>query len=150
MERRARGPVILQAGEGQATRTHVDRVLKADARLTDGRISIAQVTHEADFSTRPHRHTRHDEMFYVLTGDYRFAVDAAETPVGPGGFVFVPAGAAHSFACRDGGAMLVMFSPGDGEDYFAELAQLHEKNAYSGENIAALQAKYGMEVLGHR
>jgi len=86
-------------------------------------------------------------MFYVLSGDYRFQVGGVETSLAPGGFVFIPAGSAHAFTCETEGTMLVMFSPGDGEDYFTELAEMFEAGLNSAENIAALQAKYGMEVV---
>jgi quercetin dioxygenase-like cupin family protein len=143
-----RSPLILQAGEGRRTQTGVDRVVKADASLTNGRISIAHVTQEAGFSPRAHRHTRHDEMFFVLTGGYMFRVGEQNTAVGAGGFVFVPRGTDHSFLCEDGGSMLVMFSPADMEDYFAEVADMHENGTYSRESAAALQTKYGMELVG--
>ena len=45
-----------------------------------------------------HIHRRHAESFYVLDGEMAVTVDGAELRVGPGGWLTVPPGVAHSLS----------------------------------------------------
>lgn len=114
-------------------------------------MSVAVVTSEPGFAGPPaHRHLRNDEAFYILEGEFAFSVDGEVVSVGPGAFIFVPAGSAHAFMNRgrSRGRMLEIFSPADFEGYFEELASLRSAGDITRERIAALQEKYGMEVVG--
>src|ERR1051325_11017292 len=48
-----------------------------------------------------HRHTT--ESFYVISGELSMQVGEREVKAGPGSYVFVPPGVAHSFANRSDG-----------------------------------------------
>ena len=97
-----------------------------------------------------HRHLRNDEAFFVLEGDFTFRVGDETVNVGPGGFVFVPMCAVHTFVNQGTtpSRMLQIFSPADFEGYFEELGAMRVDGSWSWEKAEALQAKYGMEVVG--
>lgn len=117
---------------------------------TDNALSFAVVTLEETAGAPPvHRHLHHAESFFILDGTFRFVVDEAETVVGPGGFVFVPPNAAHGFVSEDGrgGRMIELFTPGDFDCYFEEIARIIGSGG-SAADIAAAQARFGMEVVG--
>ena len=146
-----RQPVVLHEGEGKLLQTQVERVVKADGALTEGRLSLTVVTRGPGYAGPPaHRHLRNDEAFFVLEGAFTFRVGDETVDVGPGGFVFVPMGAVHTFVNRGTtpGRMLQIFSPADFEGYFEELAELPASQAPDGERIWVLQDKYGMVVVG--
>src|ERR671925_118916 len=44
-----------------------------------------------------HRHSREDESFYIVEGDFVFEVDGETLPAGPGCTLFAPRGTAHTF-----------------------------------------------------
>ena len=142
---------MLQQGEGRLLQTQVERLVKADAELTAGRLSLAVVSSPPEFDGPPaHRHPRNDEAFFVIEGDFAFLVDDQTVAVGPGGFVFVPAGTVHAFVNRSSspGKILEMFSPADFEGYFDEIAALRANGSLSRERLQELQDKFGMEVVG--
>lgn len=128
----------------------VDRIVMASATETDNSLSFAVVTLEGAGGAPPvHRHLRHAESFFILDGTFRFLVGDQESMVGPGGFVFVPPSTAHGFVSADGrgGRMIELFTPGDFEGYFDEVARLLAIGASSGD-YAAAQSRFGMEVVG--
>ncbi|QKW11246.1 cupin domain-containing protein [Streptomyces sp. NA04227] len=70
-----------------------------------------------------HRHARHDEGFYVLSGTVRFTVGTKDHDATAGTFVMVPAGAPHTFAnpADEPAVMLSMFTPDLYVQYFRDL-----------------------------
>jgi mannose-6-phosphate isomerase-like protein (cupin superfamily) len=99
------------------------RILE-DGRTTAHRLGIAEIT-VAPHSAGPpqHRHERHDEGFYVVSGAARFTVGEAVYEAPAGTMVTVPPGAPHTFA-NDGDEPLVMlntFTPDLYVQYFRDL-----------------------------
>ncbi|MEX1255490.1 MAG: cupin domain-containing protein [Dehalococcoidia bacterium] len=145
-----RKPVVLQAGEGPAINARARRIVKASDELTKGRFALHVVSCEAGYQGPPlHIHQRNDEAFFVLEGNLRFRVGEETVTVGPGGFVFVPAGTAHSFAndSEEASRHIELFAPGDFEGYFFERAALQAEGKLGPERDALLE-KYGMVVVG--
>jgi quercetin dioxygenase-like cupin family protein len=67
-----------------------------------------------------HRHSREDESFFVLEGDYLFETDGKQNRAGPGDFVFLPRGTAHTFqnVGETEGRMLITAQPAGVERFF--------------------------------
>jgi len=146
-----RQPIVLHSGEGKLLETQVERIVKADGASTAGRLSLTVVSRKPGFAGPPaHRHFRNDEAFFVLEGQFTFLVCDETVDVGPGAFVFAPAGTAHAFVNRGDGTsrLLEIFAPADFEGYFEELAAMIADGTWSREKVVALQDKYGMEVVG--
>ncbi len=151
MEQQSRHPVVVRADEGNLLVTQVERLAKVDSGVTEGRLSISLVTLPLGFAGPPaHRHLKNDEVFFVLEGAFTFRIEDERLDVGSGALVYVPAGTVHTFMGRGGssGRMLEMFTPADFEGYFTELAELRLTDRLDRVAIGALQAKYGMEVVG--
>jgi mannose-6-phosphate isomerase-like protein (cupin superfamily) len=76
--------------------------------------------------TRPHRHRRTDEVWYILAGELTFRLGAREVVAGPGTTVIVPRGVIHQLQNAGDEAVryLVLHLPGEQEGYFAELGAL--------------------------
>lgn len=142
-------PIFLTPNAGRVLQTQVERVVKASGRETAGRLSLAVVPSRAGFGPPLHRHLRNDEAFFVLDGEYEFLIGDAMHIAGSGAFLYVPMGVPHAFrGLVEGGRLLEMFVPADFEGYFEELARLRADRAWTPEAVSALQATYGMEVLG--
>src|SRR6202161_4803375 len=78
------GPVQMRILEDGSTPSH---------RLGLGEITIAPHTD----GPPQHRHARHDEGFYVVSGTARFTVGDASYDAPAGTLVMIPPGAPHTF-----------------------------------------------------
>ena len=74
------------------------RILE-DGRTTGHRLGVGEITIAAYADGPPqHRHARHDEGFYVVSGTARFTVADTTYDAPAGTFVMIPPGAPHTFA----------------------------------------------------
>lgn len=99
------------------------RVLE-DGSHTGHRLAIAESVLAPHTQGPPqHRHARHDEGFYILSGTVRFTVGDEFYDATEGTLVMVPPGAPHSFANLTGrpAVMLSTFTPDLYVQYFRDL-----------------------------
>ena len=99
------------------------RILE-DGSHTGHRLGIGEITVAPHTDGPPqHRHARHDEGFYVVSGAARFTVGEKSYDAPAGTLVMVPPGAPHTFA-NPGGQPLVLlntFTPDLYVQYFRDL-----------------------------
>jgi mannose-6-phosphate isomerase-like protein (cupin superfamily) len=99
------------------------RILE-DGCTTAHRLGIGEITLAPHSAGPPqHRHARHDEGFYVVSGTARFTVGEAVHDAPAGTLVMVPPGTPHTFA-NLGDEPLVMvntFTPDLYVQYFRDL-----------------------------
>lgn len=100
--------------------------LKVAGRDTGDAFSLFEYTGTAKGGPPLHVHPHQDEIFYVVSGRYRFRVGAAEHELGPGDLIFLPRNVPHTFAqLTDAGRLLCSFQPtGRMEDFFRAAAAL--------------------------
>ncbi|GGZ29991.1 cupin domain-containing protein [Streptomyces poonensis] len=99
------------------------RILE-DGSRTEHRIGIAESVLAPHTPGPPqHRHARHDEGFYIVSGTVRFTVGDTDYDATPGTLVMVPPGVPHTFAnLTDRPAvMLSTFTPALYVQYFRDL-----------------------------
>jgi mannose-6-phosphate isomerase-like protein (cupin superfamily) len=121
---------------------------KAVAAQTGGDFSLMERTLPPGGRRPPaHRHVNCSEAFFVLDGQISFVLNGEDLTGGPGDFLLVPRGAAHTFGNAGGepARLLVLHAPAmDG--YFEELHQLWASGEPpTREQERALMARYGME-----
>ncbi|MBA2289350.1 MAG: cupin domain-containing protein [Chloroflexia bacterium] len=98
----------------------------------------------------PHRERYEDETFFVLEGTYSFLIDQETVELGPGGFVFVNRGTAHSFTNvgTTPGRILCLLTPGGiHERFMADLSALGSAGMPEVSGIIAVASTYGIEFL---
>jgi mannose-6-phosphate isomerase-like protein (cupin superfamily) len=98
-----------------------------------------------------HRHSREDESFYVIEGDFVFEIDGQQFPAGSGCTLFAPRGTAHTFQNigKTPGRLLVIVQPAGLDVFFEEVAQVASGMAHPDPGIIVpLFQKYGLELLG--
>ena len=115
------------------------RILE-DGGTTEHRLGIGEIT-LAPYSEGPpqHRHARHDEGFYVVSGTARFTVGRTVHDAAPGTLVMVPPGVPHTFA-NPGDEPVVMvntFTPDLYVQYFRDLRDAMAAGAGSMQQAAA-------------
>jgi quercetin dioxygenase-like cupin family protein len=119
----------------------------ATTDMTGGRYSLFEVRDEPGGGPPMHRHTREDEAFYVLEGEYDvYSEDGPVLRATPGTYVHVSAGTAQAYRCvgPGEGRMLGIASPGGLERFFDALAATPPDPA----QVAAVAERFGIEVVG--
>jgi mannose-6-phosphate isomerase-like protein (cupin superfamily) len=118
---------VVGPGGGEVIELGPARVrILEDGGTTAHRLGIGEITLAPHSAGPPqHRHARHDEGFYVVSGTARFTVGETDYEAPPGTLVMVPPGAPHTFA-NPGDRPLVMlntFTPDLYVQYFRDLGQ---------------------------
>ncbi|TVZ83228.1 mannose-6-phosphate isomerase-like protein (cupin superfamily) [Streptomyces sp. BK340] len=119
---------VVGPGDGEMIvlgTTHM-RVLE-DGSHTGHRLAIAESVLAPHTQGPPqHRHARHDEGFYILSGTVRFSVGDEEYDATKGTLVMVPPGTPHTFAnpTDQPAVMLSTFTPDLYVQYFRELQEV--------------------------
>ena len=102
------------------------RILE-DGSTTNHRLGMAEITLPPRTDGPPqHRHARHDEGFYVVSGTARFTVGVTNYVAPAGTLVMVPPGAPHTFANLgdEPVVMLNTFTPDLYMEYFSDLRDM--------------------------
>ncbi|MFD8088503.1 cupin domain-containing protein [Kitasatospora sp. NPDC059722] len=122
-------PAVHVVGPGQGETivlgTTRMRVLE-DGSHTGHRLAIAESVLAPHTQGPPqHRHGRHDEGFYVLSGTVRFTVGTDDYEATTGTLVIVPPGTPHTFAnlTDQPAVMLSTFTPDLYVQYFRDLQE---------------------------
>ncbi len=120
-----------------------------DAGESGGGFSLVEHPMSARALAAPlHRHTREDEYSYIIEGRVG-ALLGDEVVVGaPGDLIFKPRHQWHTFwnAGDEPARLIEIISPGGFERYFAELVELGGSTRAEPPTLAALAARYGLEV----
>jgi mannose-6-phosphate isomerase-like protein (cupin superfamily) len=102
------------------------RILE-DGRTTDHRLGLGEIRLSPHTDGPPqHRHARHDEGFYVVSGTARFTVGETVYDAPAGTLVMVPPGAAHTFANPGDEQAIILntFTPDLYVQYFRDLRDM--------------------------
>jgi quercetin dioxygenase-like cupin family protein len=101
-------------------------------------------------SLPPHIHQLEDEAAYVLEGRLLVRIGEREHLVGPGEFVYLPRGIAHTHSnpATDPVRFLLLLIPAGFEQCFHDLETLVETGAaFTVERIAPALASYGVQAV---
>jgi quercetin dioxygenase-like cupin family protein len=102
------------------------RILE-DGRTTNHRIGVGEIT-LAPHTEGPiqHRHSQHDEGFYVVSGTARFTVGDTTYEAPTGTLVMIPPGVPHTFANPSDQVAILLntFTPDFYVQYFRDLGDM--------------------------
>ncbi|MER8034915.1 cupin domain-containing protein [Streptomyces hydrogenans] len=116
---------VTGPGEGEVIVLGTTRMrVLEDGSHTGHRLAITESVLAPHTQGPPqHRHSRHDEGFYVLSGTVRFTVGDEEHDATTGTLVMVPPGTPHTFANPTDrpAVMLSTFTPDLYVQYFRDL-----------------------------
>ncbi|QRP42782.1 cupin domain-containing protein [Amycolatopsis sp. FDAARGOS 1241] len=135
--------------------------VKCGGADTRGRLTVAEFVNPAGFAPPLHRHHVEDEMFYVLSGTARFRCDGEDLAAGPGDFVMLPVGLAHTFVVGPDEPLraLQITTPGGFEHFLAEAGEPARAHRLPGVGeldatrldpaaIGHASARHHVEILG--
>ncbi|MGD9509706.1 MAG: cupin domain-containing protein [Geminicoccaceae bacterium] len=96
-----------------------------------------------------HRHSREDEIFYVIEGSFRIWRGEEVLDAGPGGVALLPRDQIHTFKNIGAapGRLLTVIVPAGFERFFEAIVDRGLADGDDGQ-IAALAAEFGLEILG--
>jgi quercetin dioxygenase-like cupin family protein len=98
--------------------------IKVSPDETGGTLSVTDVVVPRGKATPLHVHPDAEETFVVVDGELTVHVDGVDHEVGPGATSTIRRGTPHAFAVRSEVAhILVMFSPGGGEQFFIDAGE---------------------------
>ena len=120
-----------------------------DGHESEGRFSLVEHPMSARALAAPlHRHSREDEFSYVVEGRVGALLGDEVAVGGPGDLMFKPRGQWHTFwnAGNEPARLLEIISPAGFEQYFDELVELGGSTQAEPHELAALAARYGLEV----
>lgn len=124
---------------------------KAVSATTAGRFSLMERTLPPGGRMPPaHVHIATEEAYFILDGNVKFRLGPDEAECGPGTFVHVPGGVAHTFGnTTDRTARLLVLHAPALDGYFQELAQLWSGTEVpSREEELKLMQRHGMKPAG--
>ncbi len=124
------------------------RILE-DGSTTGHRLGVGEITLAPRTDGPPqHRHARHDEGFYVVSGTARFTVGETTYEAAAGTLVMVPPGAPHTFANPTGAPTVLLntFTPDLYVEYFRDLrAMIAGGQPLTAETTVEAMSRYATE-----
>ena len=97
-----------------------------------------------------HVHHHQEEALHVLTGTFKVRVGDEEQILERGGFAFMPSGVPHAFhnLTDEVAEIVVVYTPGGGDAFYAELGPLTRDGKPEPADVAACFERHGMTLLG--
>jgi mannose-6-phosphate isomerase-like protein (cupin superfamily) len=124
------------------------RILE-DGTTTGHRLGMGEITVPPHTDGPPqHRHARHDEGFYVVSGTARFTVGDTSYDAPAGTLVMVPLGAPHTFAnpTDEPAVLLNTFTPDLYVQYFRDLQNMIDADRpFTPEATIEVMSRYATE-----
>ncbi|MFJ9560230.1 cupin domain-containing protein [Streptomyces fuscichromogenes] len=141
---------VVRPGDGEVLMLGTTRMrVLEDGRTTGHRLGFAESVLAPHTPGPPqHRHARHDEGFYVVSGSVRFTVGEEDHDATAGTLVMVPPGAPHTFANVTGepAVMLSTFTPDLYVQYFRDLRDMFAAGtAPTPQAHTEVMSRYGTE-----
>jgi mannose-6-phosphate isomerase-like protein (cupin superfamily) len=130
--------------------------VKATGDETRGRLTVIEFVNPAGFAPPLHRHLEEDELFYVLSGTAEFRCDGEILSAGPGDFVLLPVGLAHTFIVGPQEPLrgLQITTPSGFEQFVTEVGEpardrrLPDRVAVDPAALSHAAARHAIETLG--
>ena len=150
METTTSGPRIVAPGDGgDGFLGSIGARFLIDGRESGEHFSLVEHPMSPRALAAPlHLHTREDEYSFVLEGRMGALLGDDVVEAGPGDLVFKPRGQWHTFwnagdePCR----ILEIIAPAGFERFFQELVAMGGATDVDPQDVAALNARYGLEM----
>ncbi len=127
------------------------RILE-DGSTTGHRLGVGEITLAPHADGPPqHRHARHDEGFYVVSGTASFTVGETTYQAPAGTLVMVPPGAPHTFANPTDATTVLLntFTPDLYVEYFRDLrGMIAAGQPLTAETTVEVMSRYATEPAG--
>ena len=140
---------FVSPNEGKKCNVFTDTItIKVPSEMTMGMYSISEDVTPPGGGAPLHKHTREQETFIVMEGEYEFQCGDSKFKTTKGGMVVLPKEIPHAFKNigNTTGKTLVVLVPGGMEKVFEDLDAMPPGPPDIGK-INAITMKYGVEFL---
>lgn len=144
-------PVHTPFGHGRALSVLGELVhVKVSAQDSAGALSIFEITSPPGSGPPLHVHTREDEAYVVLEGEYEFQIGEQRVRATRGATLFSPRNVPHTFANLTDlpARLLVMTTPGGFENFFLDIHNAGASGPLTPVDAERIIETHGMRVLG--
>src|SRR5215471_18209747 len=113
----------------------------AEKKDTNGAFSLLEATLAPGNEPPPHVHSREDELFYVLEGEFDIYVGEEAFNVSKGECIFLPKFKPHAFVIRSLRLrVLILYTPGGVEEAFRKMSSLFYNDTPTTEALTYSQS----------
>ena len=97
----------------------------------------------------PHIHSREDETFQVLEGEYEFTVDGNSFVAKKGTTIFAPRGIPHTYRYlgQAPGRLMCVITPAGFEEFFEVIGALTPQQQQDIPRVITIAKEFGLEFL---
>ncbi len=127
----------------------IPMVVRVHGRDTGGVVSAVE-SHDVPGGGPPlHIHTREDETFQVIEGDYEFTVDGKTFVAKQGTTIFAPRGLAHGYRYlgKSPGRLMCVITPAGFEGFFEAIGALAAGEQRDIPRVMVVAKEFGLQIL---
>ena len=118
-----------------------------NSEISEGIFTCIEMIHPENYGPPLHTHTKEDELFIVVQGEYKFQIGDKITEHKAGDIIFGPRNIKHTFMSKgNNGKTLVLTAPAGFEEYFPAVSKLPKENF--PEALKELNKKFGISFVG--
>ena len=127
----------------------IPMVIRIHGRDTGGVVSAVESHDVPGGGPPPHIHSREDETFQIIEGEYEFAVDGKKFVARKGTTVFAPRGLPHTYRYlgEAPGRLMCVITPAGFEGFFEEIGALTPEQQQDIPRVITIGKDFGLEFL---
>jgi len=127
-----------------------ETIVKVDGRKTGGAMAVVETTVRPGDGPPKHVHTKEDELFYILDGQFRIWRGEEILDVGAGAVAFLPKNVPHTYKNigTGPGRLLTTITPAGFEGFFREVSKRGLSAPKDMQELTTLANQYGLQFLG--
>src|SRR3954469_11727267 len=127
----------------------IPMVIRIYGRDTGGVVSAVESHDVTGGGPPPHIHSREDETFQVLEGEYEWTVGGKTFVAQKGVTIFAPRGIPHTYRYLGAtpGRLMCVITPSGFEGFFEEISALSPQEQQDIPRVLGVAKTYGLEFL---
>jgi quercetin dioxygenase-like cupin family protein len=124
-------------------------VIRIHGHDTGGVVSAVESHDVPGGGPPPHIHSREDETFQVLEGEYEFTVDGKSFVAIKGTTIFAPRGIPHTYRYlgQTPGRLMCVITPAGFEEFFEVVGALTPQQQQDIPRVITIAKEFGLEFL---
>ena len=124
-------------------------VIRIHGHDTAGVVSAVESHDVPGGGPPPHIHSREDETFQVLEGEYEFTVDGKSFVAKKGTTIFAPRGIPHTYRYlgQTPGRLMCVITPAGFEEFFEVVGALTPQQQQDIPRVITIAKEFGLEFL---
>ena len=143
-------PIQIPADGGKKVNIlGIPMVIRIRGRDTGGVVSAVESHDVPGGGPPPHVHSREDETFQIIDGEYEFTVDGKTYTAKKGTTIFAPRGIPHTYRYlgQAPGRLMCVITPAGFDRFFEAIGALTPEQQQDIPRVIAIAKEFGLEFL---